>query len=360
MPPPTTGEHWMEGLHVCLFVIHLGYLIKIMKALNMFDFFQDWILLTKGKEEKNNEVWETYWNLLPRRLLIRSSPSFISSRVIQHIKQTQRQCIASHEKIRVQSQQDLCFHSDLVGVVSGMTRQEKREKLAAYLHERGIEKMILSSPGGLRLSYMMGSVVFIKQNCNLSSFIFSGASAGAWCSLFLCYRHDLQSLLMKIFADLLPVRRQFTIFEEMMRMKDIILKHSSTDDYDLERLFVGVLRFDYLGYQTITTIHCHFQDLEDAINCCVASSNIPFVTGKWNQTYQNEIVWDGGFSNYPYLNLFSPSLVLSPHLWKQQTIEQFTSMFSFQSLDFLANFWQGYNDAMIHRSVLSSFLASSS
>lgn len=342
-----------------------------MKGMNMLNFINEW--MTKEKKEKH--LLEEYWNLFPRKVIIRSSPSFISSAVLQEVKARQKIKLIELEKARKFSNQELCFHRGLGDGFKGissqkdfLTTKEKekqkildQERLLARLAEMKKDKIIISTPGGLHLSSMMGSVMFLHEMTDLSKFVFSGASAGAFCSLFLCYRKNLRELLLNIFAELLPVRDNVSIFEEMLRMKEIILKHTTTKDFDLDRLFVGVVRFDYTACQGSTKIHCFFEDLEDALNCCIASSNIPFLTGKWNQTYQNEIVWDGVFSSYPYLNIFSSSFVLSPDLWQASSqiprgLQSYTSLFSFRSLDFLAKFWKSYNEAITHKHFVTSFV----
>ena len=46
-------------------------------------------------------------------------------------------------------------------------------------------KVIVSTPGGLFGYYFMGVSSFIKEHYDLSDYVFTGASAGAWNSLFL-------------------------------------------------------------------------------------------------------------------------------------------------------------------------------
>jgi hypothetical protein len=57
--------------------------------------------------------------------------------------------------------------------------------------------------------------------------------------------------------------------------------------------------------------------LEDAINCCIASSHIPLITGGLTNRYHDMYTFDGGFSNYPYLNFTENVLHITPSMWKK-------------------------------------------
>ena len=45
--------------------------------------------------------------------------------------------------------------------------------------------------------------------------------------------------------------------------------------------------------EIFTNIYTEFEDLEDAIDCCIASSNIPFVTGMCESNYKDQLSLDG-------------------------------------------------------------------
>ena len=126
-------------------------------------------------------------------------------------------------------------------------------------------------------------------------------------------------------------------------------------DYDFERMFIGVLK--YKNYELKTTIYCNFHNLDDALNCCIASSNIPFLTGEFNHTYQGNIAFDGVFSKYPYLNIFEPTLVINPNLWKTPNIKRFgMSLLCKNKINILNLSMDGYNDCLINNELLEDFL----
>ena len=93
-----------------------------------------------------------------------------------------------------------------------------------------------------------------------------------------------------------------------------MLSSYSSDDFDLRRLFIGVTALK--RFQPVTNIFSDFNSLEDAINCCIASSHIPVITGGLTNRYHDMYTFDGGFSKYPYLNFTENVLHITPNMWK--------------------------------------------
>jgi hypothetical protein len=98
-------------------------------------------------------------------------------------------------------------------------------------------------------------------------------------------------------------------------LKYKLLSSYNSDDFDLRRLFIGVTTLK--NFKKTTNIFSDFDNLEDAINCCIASSHIPFITGGLTNRYHNMYTFDGGFSNYPYLNFTENVLHITPGMWKE-------------------------------------------
>ena len=53
-------------------------------------------------------------------------------------------------------------------------------------------KMISISPAGIYGFYTLGTCAYIKENYDVSDYIFSGASAGSWNSLYMVLKNDLE------------------------------------------------------------------------------------------------------------------------------------------------------------------------
>jgi len=174
------------------------------------------------------------------------------------------------------------------------------------------KKLISISPGGLKGFYELGVLSYIKDNYNMDNYIFSGASAGAWNALFMCYKNDTKKFVYGLLDYKLSQTKNIKELEFFLKYK--LLSKYNSDDFDLRRLFVGVTTLKQ--FKPVTNIFSDFNSLEDAINCCIASSHIPLVTGGLTNRYHNMYTFDGGFSNYPYLNFTENVLHITPTMWK--------------------------------------------
>ena len=222
------------------------------------------------------------------------------------------------------------------------------------------KKIISISPGGFKGVYMLGICMYIKDHFDLNPFIFSGASAGAWNSLVLTCKKDIKNFKNEI-VDY-SIKNSKTIIELENLMKKRIMEFYTTDDFDLQRLFIGVTAFN--GMYPETNIYSGFNNLEDAIDCCIASSHIPLITGGIINRYHNKFTFDGGFSRYPYLNISKNVLHITPSMWEQKKekksalgdINEFTTLFSKNKYDFIELYNRGYNDAKTNHDFLNQIL----
>jgi len=218
------------------------------------------------------------------------------------------------------------------------------------------KKLISISPGGFKGFYVMGICKFIKDNYDLDDYIFSGASAGAWNSLLLCFNRDINEIQDKILDSTLQNTNKISDIEK--RIKKQMLESYTTEDFDLRRLFIGVATIN--NYKTNTTIFTGFDNLEDALNCCIASSHIPLVTGGFTNVYRDILSFDGGFSKYPYLNTTRSALHITPNIWKKKnktiptsmSITDYTTLFSKAQYKFTEMVENGYNDSINNKKTL--------
>ena len=120
------------------------------------------------------------------------------------------------------------------------------ENLDPILEDRPNSKLIISTPGGLFGFYFMGISSYIKENYDLNDYVFSGASAGAWNSLFLSLK-NIPDLLTK---ELLKtnVKSIKSILQLEQRMKSVIMKNYQDESFDLEKLYLGVSVLDKSEY----------------------------------------------------------------------------------------------------------------
>jgi hypothetical protein len=214
-------------------------------------------------------------------------------------------------------------------------------------------KIISISPGGYKGFYELGVCKYIKENYNLDNYIFSGASAGSWNSLLLCYKGKFSDIENKLLDNNLYKTK--TIWELEKFIKNKILNEFKTEQFHLDKLFIGATTIS--GLKTTVTIYSNFIDLEDAVNCCVASSHIPFITG--GCTYRNTITFDGGFSREPYLNNGNIVLNITPNIWKDNNkkkyclkLSDYTTLFSRSEFNFNEMIEQGYRDSYKNKEYL--------
>jgi len=216
------------------------------------------------------------------------------------------------------------------------------------------KKLITISPGGYKGFYMLGVCSFIKENYNTGNYIFSGASAGAWNSLFMTLNKDHLECVLKLLDE--DIRRQNSIKDTEYKIKETLLNSYTSDDFDLKRLFIGVTTISRAKPRT--NIFSDFDNLEDALNCCIASSHIPFISGAFTNSYNNQMTFDGGFSNYPYLNIKDSILHITPSMWKKDAkksmfvLEDYTSLFSKSKFSYIELYDNGYKDSKNNKNFL--------
>lgn len=215
------------------------------------------------------------------------------------------------------------------------------------------EKPIITiSPGGFYGFYMMGVCTYMKDYYNMDKYIYSGASAGAWNSLFMTFNKHQPTLVQSLVQN--DLYKGKNIYQVEQFIKHRLLEKYDASDFDLDRLFIGVTTIGQ------TNIYTDFHNLEDAIDCCIASSHIPFISGNAMNKYKNIYTFDGGFSNYPYLNVKRPILHINPLIWNNKTDKTnklnyavlFKENFNLEKL-----FERGYEDTRVNRDTLKNLLA---
>tara|TARA_A100001015_G_scaffold82732_1_gene91756 strand:+ start:71 stop:907 length:837 start_codon:yes stop_codon:yes gene_type:complete len=174
------------------------------------------------------------------------------------------------------------------------------------------KKLITIAPAGIYGFYELGVCDYIKKHYNLTNYIYSGASAGAWNSLFMAYKPNDDSLLNTILNINTTNIKQAIELEYLL--KDIIIEKYNLNDFDLQKMYIGVFTFNNKKFKP--EIYNDFVDLCDVLDCCIASSHIPIISGKILNYYRDKITLDGGFIKEPYLKTIEPSLHITPTIWK--------------------------------------------
>ena len=217
-----------------------------------------------------------------------------------------------------------------------------------YLNDKNIINIY---PAGLRGFYEMGICVYIKENYNIDNYVFSGASAGAWNSLLLSYKGDpinFKNFILEF--DKYDIK---SLEELQKNFKNRILLNFKSDDFDLKKIFIGVTVLEKFRFKNY--IFTDFESLEDAIDCVIASSNIPFITGKLFYKYKNKLCFDGGFSKDPYIHNPNIDLLIYPEVFKNTDADNIqdlsggiieNDLFEVDFKNIVKLFEKGYNDAI--------------
>ena len=228
--------------------------------------------------------------------------------------------------------------------------------LVKYNPKLKSKETISISPGGIQGFYLMGVIDFIKHNYNMYNYIYTGASAGAWSCLFMSFKGDSKQLIYEILFEL-ESQNIKSVFEMQLYLKQLLLRKYDKYDFNLSKIFIGVTVLRKLDIST--NIFFNFDSLEDAIDCCIASSHIPFLTGGFVNKYNNAISFDGGFSNAPYLDLNNTILHINPNIWSKcsHTLINFEDLIAdINDINFYNLYVKGFTDTKYNRNKLDKIL----
>lgn len=214
-------------------------------------------------------------------------------------------------------------------------------------------KIISSKAAGLKGFYMLGVSKFIKDNYNLDDTIFYGASAGSWNSLYLSNKIPDDKLFN--FMTKMDSKSFKNMYEIELAMSNYILSYYSEKDFNLQNLNTCVSIFKKCKFEK--KIYNNFKSLHDTLNCCMASSHIPYITsGSLYYNYKNTPSVDGGFFENPHPNDIFPNLVISSDMWNNTSIYEYTSLIDIKKLEIQKFVNHGYEDSYRNKDTLDFLL----
>jgi len=226
-----------------------------------------------------------------------------------------------------------------------------------YKIKRKPKSLIVSTPGGIHGFYLLGVSSYIKENYNLTNFIYTGASAGAWNSLYLSFTGNNTEFINSLLYN--DIHNVSSMYELEQTLKQTILQKYTKNDFQIDRINIGVtILRKWLNFKLV--IYNDFETLEDVLNCCIASSHIPFITGGLIHRYRGRVTFDGGFFKYPYLNTSVPVLTISPSMWNNTFNSNMNVQNYMYSNDLRFNltslYLQGYHDSERNKKYLDDVL----
>lgn len=207
---------------------------------------------------------------------------------------------------------------------------------------------IYISPGGLRGFYTYGICKYLKAHYNLSNYKYYGASAGAWNSLYMSIKDEKEKDFSKVLNGLQD-KRPKSLYNLQKIMKKNILENFDENDFNLDNLNIYVFHFE--KYRLRKNIYNNFNDLDDTLGCCMASSHIPIISGRIRLKYRNKYCIDGGLYGFVTQN-DTDKLVIYPEMFN----------FNFNNNDKIKNFntkvliENGYNDAKKNSKLFDKYL----
>ena len=174
------------------------------------------------------------------------------------------------------------------------------------------KKMIYVSPGGLRGFYQLGICNYIKKNFDIDDYVFTGSCSGAWNCLLLSmkpYVNVDKFIQSTINLDLKDINN---INEVQANLKYEILENYCTENFDLDKLFIGITSKDRSTFKT--NVYSGFDDLEEAIDGCIASS---FTNTFKINTLTSEPAYHkfNTKENPTFMNVTTSVLHISPYMW---------------------------------------------
>ena len=261
----------------------------------------------------------------------------------------------------------LCFNST---PNNQFINNNNKNEIKNIIYKNNIKQdIIYITPGGYKGYYMLGIANYIKENYDISNKIFIGASVGSWISLLMCYKYNNNDLLKKINIinnNIININTKILINNYLK--KELLINYN-TSDFNLDKLMIGITHID--NNKLTPYLYYNFINLEDAINACIASSYIPFLTGKYYYIYNNKYSLDGGFIDFPYFKddiLYNSKLIIHPYLWLNNNTNNIddnnniinnlkkwiknTTLLNKYKYNIIELYQNGYNNSLINKKYL--------
>lgn len=211
------------------------------------------------------------------------------------------------------------------------------------------KKFISINPAGVYGYYTLGISSYIKDNYNLEQYYFIGASSGSWNSLLCCYKYNQRSLIRELLKQDF-FENSYSISNLQKNLSNYILTNYISEDFNLDKLYISISEFNNFELKSVI-IH-NFTNLENALECCILSSHIPFITSdSFIKKYRDKIAFDGGLTEFPP-KIISPYFEISPNKYNSRNIEKaflglITKNVSIQIIQELYS--KGYHDSLYQK-----------
>tara|TARA_B100000965_G_scaffold198427_1_gene165627 strand:+ start:122 stop:838 length:717 start_codon:yes stop_codon:yes gene_type:complete len=222
-----------------------------------------------------------------------------------------------------------------------------------FITKSSDKKIITISPGGLAGFYMLGVITYIKENYDTRDVQILGASAGAWNTLPMLYKGSITEIVDDILHHYND-KEISSMYDLQCGLKELIIQNYQDADFDLQRANFATTAVTKSGFEQV--ILTDITTLEQAVDCCFASSHIPFITGKVIHKINNKNLFDGGFINFPPKEL-EHCLNIAPNMWKSKTTESLQELLNINNILKFRNYYSiGYDDSKTNKLILDNYL----
>ena len=162
-------------------------------------------------------------------------------------------------------------------------------------------KFISYNPSGIYGFYTLGISSYILENYDTKKYNFIGASSGSWNALISTYKYDHRNFSKNLINQ--DFFNNISSVDNLQKnMGNYIIDNYKSEDFYLNKLNICISILE--GGKLNSHIVDNFTRIEDAIELCMLSSHLPFLTSnELIKKYNNKVVFDGGLSKYPPDNI---------------------------------------------------------
>ena len=214
------------------------------------------------------------------------------------------------------------------------------------IRPHNMEGEIHFTSGALGVFYQAGISKFLKEQYEMSHYEFSGISAGSWCSMFLASNitsQQMDNIIECLTEGSIDGNNFWTKGSELAKI--IILNEDF--DIDYSRLKIGITQLTPFPKKKYVT---EFNNKEDVVDACIASSYIPILSGNIATNYKDVLSLDGAIWGEGKLVRKNAILNFSPDIWgKKYELE---NLLDFNASNIKKLYVEGYNDTKKNKNML--------
>lgn len=169
---------------------------------------------------------------------------------------------------------------------------------------------IILAPGGIKGAYTLGICSYIKNNFDIKDKKIVGFSSGSINNLFMILDHEKNSHFLR---TLIFIKLNNNIKKFLKNVISSIRREFEDKDFNFNKINVAVSHSDGLH------IYSNFLNLKDALECCLGSSFIPFLTSKDFLCFYNyKLCLDGAICYKEYrVKKKDTTLIINYHMFNR-------------------------------------------